>query len=58
MASILKTMGVQFNTQTLRELIKEFDEDGEVLEIILCVWKKIGIRMDALTCCTIDALVM
>ena len=27
-ASILKTMGVQFNTQTLRELIKEFDEDG------------------------------
>ena len=28
-ASILKTMGVQFNTQVLRDLIKEFDEDGE-----------------------------
>jgi Ca2+-binding EF-hand superfamily protein len=27
-ATILKTMGVTFNTQTLRELITEFDEDG------------------------------
>jgi Ca2+-binding EF-hand superfamily protein len=27
-ASILKIMGVQFNTATLRQLITEFDEDG------------------------------
>jgi len=27
-ATILKTMGVQFNTATLRQLITEFDEDG------------------------------
>ena len=28
-ASILKIMGVQFNTAQLRQLITEFDDDGE-----------------------------